>query len=292
MTQESSVPHVAAGDITAGLGRLGITPDAGLIVHSSLSSFGRVDGGAQTVIDALKEVVTTEGTLLMPSFNHGAAFGKKGEGHYDPRTTPTTNGAIVDLFWRQAQTYRSLNPTHAFAAWGKHAQRYTENHHRALTMGPGSPLGLLQADGGSCLLLGVGYGANTFHHTVEMTMQVPCLGQRTESYPVIAADGQTVHARTWSWRDGSCPFTDGNRYGERMAARGWQRETTIGASRILTFRLEDCFEVVAEMLRDGTDEFPPCSGCSIRPRVAEETVPTDWDLAGKVLSPDSAAWGY
>ena len=292
MAEESSLPHVSIGDITTGLSHLGIAPGAGLIVHSSLSSFGHVDGGAQTVVDALKEVVTAQGTLLMPSFNHGAAFGKNGAGHYDSLTTPTTNGAIADLFWRQPDTYRSLNPTHAFAAWGQHAQRYVEGHHRTLTMGAESPLGLLRHDDGSCLLLGVDYRSNTFHHTVEMTLATPCLGQRTEAYPMVVSDGQRVAGRTWSWRGGSCPFTDGNRYGERMEARGLQRETMIGKSRVLTFRLEDCFSVVAQMLAHGTDEFPPCSGCSIRPRVAEETVPTDWDSENKVLRPDSEAWKY
>ena len=77
-----------------------------------------------------------------------------------------------------------------------------------------------------------------------------------------------------------------------MAARGLQRETDIGGCRALAFRLEDCFEVVAQMLREGGDGFPPCAGCSIRPRVAAETVPTDWDAQRRALRPDSAAWDY
>jgi aminoglycoside 3-N-acetyltransferase len=292
MSEKSSTVHLEADDIVAGLRRLDIAPGSGLIVHSSLSSFGYVHGGAQTVIDALKEVITDDGTLLMPSFNHGAAFGAKGQGHYDPRTTPTTNGAIADLFWRQPDTYRSLNPTHAFAAWGKNARRYIETHHKTLTMGPESPLGRLHADGGSCLLLGVDYRSNTFHHAVEMARGVACLGQRTEAYPVVLADGTHVQARTWSWRGSSCPFTDGNRYGVRMAQRGLQRQGVIGNCQALCFLLDDCYQVVAEMLRDGTDEFPPCSGCSIRPQVIKETVPSDWDPEGEALHPDSAAQDY
>lgn len=37
--------------------KLGLNPDDEIEVHSSLSSFGYVDGGAETVISALKEVV-------------------------------------------------------------------------------------------------------------------------------------------------------------------------------------------------------------------------------------------
>ena len=58
---------VCKEDIKRGLAELGITPGMILEVHSSLSSFGRVDGGAVTVIDALKEAVTEEGSIFMPA---------------------------------------------------------------------------------------------------------------------------------------------------------------------------------------------------------------------------------
>ena len=47
--------------------KLGIEPGMILEVHSSLSSFGELDGGAITVIDTLKELVTVEGSIFMPA---------------------------------------------------------------------------------------------------------------------------------------------------------------------------------------------------------------------------------
>ena len=38
-----------------------------LEVHSSLSSFGEHEGGAETVINTLKEIVTEEGSIFMPA---------------------------------------------------------------------------------------------------------------------------------------------------------------------------------------------------------------------------------
>lgn len=38
-----------------------------LEVHSSLSSFGELEGGAETVINTLKEIVTEEGSIFMPA---------------------------------------------------------------------------------------------------------------------------------------------------------------------------------------------------------------------------------
>jgi aminoglycoside 3-N-acetyltransferase len=271
-----SVPQLARVDLVPGFRALGLRAGMGVMVHSSLSSFGRVEGGAPTVIAALMEVLTTEGTLLLPSFNHGAPFEDDGPGFYDPLSTPTTNGAIPDAFWRMQGVWRSLDPTHPIAAWGQHAERYTRRHHRTLTMGPQSPLGLLNADGGYGLLLGVDYTYNTFHHCVETTLNAPCLGKRTEAYPVHLPDGRRVIGRTWGWRNGACPFTDQNRYGTLMAERGYHRQAVIGNCTATLFKLQDCFDVVAEVLRGGGWGFPPCSGCSIRPRVVKHTVVSDW----------------
>jgi len=279
-------------DVIAGLCELGITPGAGVMVHSSLKSFGRVAGGAGTVIAALMEILTPDGTLLMPTFNHGQPFEDGGAGYYHPGGTPTSNGAIPNLFWRMTGVQRSLDPTHAYACWGKNSRRYTEFHHRTLTMGTQSPLGLLCADGGFGLLLGVGYRSNTFHHVVEMSTGAPCLGQRSEAYPVILPDGRKVMGRTWGWRADPCPINDFAIYAEEMAARGLHSVVQIGGCQAILYRLKDGFEVIAELLRSGKNGLPPCSRCPIRPRRISQTVESDWDAEGQCLRADSEAWNY
>lgn len=262
----------------------------GVMVHTSLSSFGYVEGGAATVVATLMDMLTPEGTLLMPTFNHGQPFRQGEPGYYHPEKTPTINGAIPDFFWRQPGVFRSLNPTHPFAAWGKQARRYTTLHHRTLTMGPSSPLGLLHRDDGYCLLLGVDYTSNTFHHVVEMSTGAPCLGQRTEAYPVVLPGGRRVMARTWGWRERACPFTDNNRYAALMQHK--QRVATIGDCRAIFYRLRDGYAVVADLLAHGKFGFPPCSGCPIRPRGVSWTVDSDWDSANNCLRAGADAWTY
>ena len=279
-------------DLCHGFRSLGLHAGSGVMVHASLSSFGHVLGGARTVIDALMEVVTPEGTLMMPSFNHGGPFAPGGPGYYDPGETRTTNGAIADLFWRLPGVQRSLDPTHPIAAWGKDAQRYTRGHHRTLTMGPESPLGLLGAEGGYGLLLGVGYGSNTFHHIVEMSTLAPCLGQRSEAYPVRLPDGRQVLGRTWGWRSQRCPINDAAIYREEMETQGLQKTALIGGCRATLFRLDDCYRVVAGLLASGKDGIMPCSRCPIRPRHVAQTVASDWDAATQTLMADSVAWSY
>jgi aminoglycoside 3-N-acetyltransferase len=292
VTRDAGQIEIGQAEIARGLRDLGLGAGMGVMVHSSLSSFGRVTGGAPAVIAALMEVITPSGTLLMPSFNHGAPFEPGGPGVYDPASTPTTNGAIPDQFWRMPGVLRSLDPTHPFAAWGQNAARYLAGHHRTLTLGPDSPLGRLHADGGWGLLLGVDYTRNTFHHVAEMALRAPCLGQRSEAYPVRLAGGRVVAGRTWGWRAARCPITDPGRYGELMRLRGFERVAAIGGCRATLFRLQDCFDVVAAALREGLGDAPPCIRCPIRPRAVEQTVPSDWDVEAQAPPPDSAAWTY
>ena len=284
--------HLTIHDIEHGLRALGLGPRMRVVTHSSLRSFGRVEGGAQTVITALMNVVTPAGLLLFPSFNHGAPFEAGGPGYFHPHQTPTINGAIPDAFWRLPGVQRSLDPTHPIAAWGADAGRYVAAHHRTLTMGPSSPLGLLLADGGHGLLLGVDYTFNTFHHVVETTLRTPCLGARSEAYPVQLADGRRITGRTWGWRNAECPITDENRYGALMRERGLDRVENIGQCRATFFKLSDCFSVVADLLRNGHAGFPPCRACAIRPRVIAQTAPSDWDAGAQTPTPDATCWTY
>lgn len=54
-------------ELTAAFRSIGISQGTELEVHSSLSSFGHVDGGAGTVIAALEECVGESGSIFMPA---------------------------------------------------------------------------------------------------------------------------------------------------------------------------------------------------------------------------------
>lgn len=54
-------------DLVEGLRKMGLAGGMSVEVHSSLSSFGQVDGGADAVIDALQECVGGDGSIFMPA---------------------------------------------------------------------------------------------------------------------------------------------------------------------------------------------------------------------------------
>lgn len=258
------------------------------MVHSSLKSFGYVQGGPYAVIGALQDVLTYDGLLLMPSFNHGVPFHVGGPGYYDPQETPTQNGLIPETFRKLAGVWRSLNPTHAYCAWGRDAERYVNRHHLTLTMGPDSPQGILHREGGWCLFLGTDYSTNTFKHVVEMSTGAPCLGRRTVELPVRLPDGRFVGLRTWGYRGSRCPISDPNEHVEReMERRGLHIRGKIGQSQVILYRLRDFFGVLAEMLSAGYAVYPPCAQCPVRPNPTPFDVPSDWDEERNDLRPDS-----
>lgn len=263
--------------IRAGLADLGVEPGMHVMVHSSLSAFGWVEGGAEAVVAALMDAVGPGGTLLMPSFNHDVPFRPGGPGIYDPAVTPTGNGRIPDTFWRLPGVRRSLNPTHPYAAWGANAERYTRDHHNTLTMGEDSPLGLLARDGGFQLNLGTTHLTTTAKHVAETMLRVPCLGYRTEAYPVRLPDGSRAIHRTWGWRERDCPLTEsGLLIEQEMMRRGLQRTQRIGPCPVTLFQVRDVIRTIWDLLRHGYRGIPPCSRCPIRPRRTRATVPSDW----------------
>ncbi|HJN17571.1 MAG TPA: AAC(3) family N-acetyltransferase [Armatimonadota bacterium] len=277
-------------DLTEGFQRAGVCPGMKLMVHSSLRKFGHVDGGARTVIEALQEVVTEDGTLLLPSFNHGTPFQGGGAGIYDPRETPTPNGIIPETFRKMPGVWRGMNPTHPYCAWGRDAERFVNRHHLTLTMGPDSPQGMLQREGGYCLFLGTNYHTNTFKHVVEMSTGAPCLGRRTFAVPVRAPDGRVISMRSWGYRASACPISDPHEHIDvMMDVADLHKHSRIGGAITTLFKLEDCFNVLADMLRTGHAGFPPCTDCPVRPAASAHDVETDWDDESDALLPDAEA---
>jgi aminoglycoside N3'-acetyltransferase len=61
--------HVTRKDVSDGLLSIGMSAGDTVVVHSSLSKFGTVEDGPDAVIDALQNVITSEGTIVLPTFS-------------------------------------------------------------------------------------------------------------------------------------------------------------------------------------------------------------------------------
>ncbi len=157
---------VTQSDIVNGLRKLGIAAGDTVMVHSGLSYFGKVEGGAETVIRALQEVITEDGILALP------ALSTRQDGDpsraFDPATTPCVGwiGIIPETFRKTPGVKRSPHPTHSVCAWGKNAADFLAQSDPYDTFAPDGPWGKLRS-GGKILFLGESLGGNTFLHACE-----------------------------------------------------------------------------------------------------------------------------
>ncbi len=160
---------VTKQDLLSGFSALGVRSGMVLMVHSSLPAFGEVEGGPETVIDALLEAVGPEGTLALPAFAYVGVF--------DAAETPTTMGAIAEGFRKRPGVTRSLHPTHSISVLGPRADFLTADHLAdPSAIGTGSPWGKLASiPEGHVLLLGVDQDRNTLLHHAEELVAAPYL---------------------------------------------------------------------------------------------------------------------
>lgn len=161
--------------IVADLKGLGISPGDVVFLHSSLKSIGFVEGGAQALLEAFLDLITREGTLVVPTYYMPGgtieAACREEDYVFNPRVHGTDLGAIPAVFLQFPGTQRSIHPTHSVSAFGKDARYLTEGHHHSPSpFGAGSPWQRLVELGGKVLGLGISMGPVTFYHLLEDTV--------------------------------------------------------------------------------------------------------------------------
>ena len=92
----NTTPSLSRREIAAGLRALGVPPGSKLLVHSSLSSLGHVEGGADAVIDAFLDVLGPAGTLLVPTLTGDETLSAANPPVFDPTTQPCWTGLIPE----------------------------------------------------------------------------------------------------------------------------------------------------------------------------------------------------
>ena len=159
------------GKLVEDIKKIGI--HAGMIVflHSSFKSLG-FDGTPQEVIQAFQEVLTTEGTLLLPALSYKTV--DKDHLYFHYYDTPSCVGVISEIFRKSENVKRSLNPIHSVCAWGKLQDIFTQDHEKdTITLGEHSPYAKLLQYNSKICMLGCSLKPNTFMHYVENRNHVP-----------------------------------------------------------------------------------------------------------------------
>jgi aminoglycoside 3-N-acetyltransferase len=235
-------------DLAAGLRALEIDRTAPVIAHASLSSFGRVRGGAETVIGAL--LAAFDG-VMMPAFTYKTMV--------IPETGPTHNGLDYGRGRdrnRMAVTFSPDMPADRLMGAVPEALR---NHRLANRSGhpilsftgvgvadllrdqplddPLTPIRRLVEIDGWVLLLGVDHSVNTTLHEAERAA-----GRRTFTRWALTGDGVRV-----------CPGFPGcsNGFVElEPVLKGLEQRIRIGEARVSAYPARALVDTACEAFRE------------------------------------------
>jgi aminoglycoside 3-N-acetyltransferase len=246
-----SRPRQTIETLTHDLRELGLREGDSVLVHSSLSELGNVDGAADAVIDALLAVVGPQGTVLLPTLTGTERDGPDAPPVMDVRQTPCWTGRIPETARRRPGAIRSLHPTHSVTALGANAGRWTTGHEKGTSpCDRSSPYHRLIEEGGSILLLGgVSHQSNTTLHCLEELAGVPYHLQRqpTDGFVTDAAgQRRVVRNRLHQWGHPR----DFGRIEEPLLVAGAQRLGQVGDSVSRLIDARGMAEVVLSRLRE------------------------------------------
>lgn len=159
-------------DISLILQEMGVTKGSVVCIHSSMKEFYNYTGTASDLIKAIMNVISEEGTLIMPAFPKNNLREKK-DYIFDSLNDPTGAGYLAETFRKFPNVKRSINIQHSVCAWGKHAEWLIKDHHLCHDCwDENSPWQRMITLNAIVLNLGLPRSfMGTFHHCVESVLQ-------------------------------------------------------------------------------------------------------------------------
>jgi aminoglycoside 3-N-acetyltransferase len=138
-----------------------------LFVHCSFNDLYTFSGTSMDVLAALRILVGTSGTLLMPAYTSNAW--SKPPRLFDVAREPTYTGLVNEIFRRTPGVIRSLHPRHSICGLGPLAKELLSGHEACVRAdGPDSPFDRLRRrEDARILTLGLPPGYVSILHWVE-----------------------------------------------------------------------------------------------------------------------------
>lgn len=194
----SGDPTVGQDEILAALEKVGVNKGDTLLVHSSLSACGRIDGGAKSIIDAIIATIGANGNFFVPTFQRSECYLNGINKRWDHRPSDCRDRTSEAIRWVGAlplefmrlwpETPRGVHISHSWAGWGPRAAEILSR--QADDEPPFSdnscPM-VVKEMGGKILLFGSPVGHMSFVHCFETHYNLPGLGP--SYYDVRLPDG-------------------------------------------------------------------------------------------------------
>ncbi len=250
-------------DLKQGLSELNL-PNAPVIAHASLKSFGKVEGGAETVVEALAD---TFKSLLVPTFTYktmvtpltgppdnairygsGTDQNRMAEFFSDDMPADPLMGSIPEVLRQDSEARRSSHPILSFA--GINAGKFLAAQS---LVNPLAPLFALEKFGGFVVLIGVDHTVNTSIHYAEKLA-----GRKQFVRWALTPEGIV-----------ECPGFPGCSAGFQAIAPDMEkdaRQVTVGQAKVEAMPLKALFRTVAARIKQDPLALlcgqPDCERCN------------------------------
>ncbi|QNK58954.1 AAC(3) family N-acetyltransferase [Paenibacillus sp. PAMC21692] len=241
------LPAVSRAHIINALKEVGVAPSDIVLVHSSLKSFGYVTDGALAVIDALKETITEQGTVVFPTLvqqDFPNAYR-----NWDIGTSPSDVGHISETFRLLPDSIRSDQATHSVAAWGSKAAEITGEHS---AYGPrmgvfgdycfsySSPWQKMYLQQARIVFIGIDMVYNTFKHFAEyLLMEHYCSSINDPAAKCLAMSKIARYGVPGVW-----PFHDARKTQSMLDELGFISYAKCGNSLLTSIKADDYIDNV------------------------------------------------
>lgn len=234
---------LTCSDIEKGLTKSGVAYGMMLEVHCSLSSLGHVDGGADTLIRALKNTVGDDGAIVMPSFKLSPALPLDERDKNLGLTLkirilqddeePSGMGIVSDTFRKLPDTVTG-NGLFRVSAWGKDSDVHCQGFQHLID------------SGGYALLIGVDIYRMSSMHYVE-----DCIPREIRDKFIPCDEARQIYPENeWfieSWQPPAKPWYTIQR---RAYEKGYITDTMIGDSKCMMVKVKEATELYRHALQN------------------------------------------
>jgi aminoglycoside 3-N-acetyltransferase len=242
--------------------KLGVKEGQIIEVHADLNAFDYVVGGARTVVDALLELASRNGTILMATETQENS--EPSEWHhdiepymyqqvreaippYDSRTSDLSDhSAVTENFRHRPGVITTSHPQVSYAAWGRYAKLLCNHQSLNYPLAEESPAARIYELKGAALLMGCDFDQLTSLHLAEY---------RTDDRPIRINGACVSTAGGPMWKSYLDLHLDGKDFLAVKAAmikKNMIRQAVIGGCRCMFFPIAPAIDEATVWLENNS----------------------------------------
>ena len=257
--------HYTQKDLQKAFVEIGFRPGDIISLQLSLGRLGMLEGAscyeeiANIVIDTLLDLISPNGTLIVPCYTYSIGKGEP----FDIEATPSQIGVFPELFRKRRNVIRSRDPMLSNCGIGTHAELILKGISNRC-YGEGSVFDRLRKMNAKICTLGIGLHWATYRHYIEEMANVPFRFHKIFNGTIIENGKENIE----DWVYFAAPLgvpnckPDGVPLERLCKKANIVNIANVGRGQILSISAQDFFEFGLKQMKINpwlSAKGPPCS---------------------------------